>query len=207
MRPASYSRVLDYLQNFSFCLFDLPKFPTSLRGLASQAFALTVRAGFSSITSPEYSAATDEINIGNSSHPYKYITHWTYGTLTLSHGSTLNNTDFNDWVDGVIKGSGERRNFLLVHFTRSSFFPGIGSIGGLDTVAKIFTVPAKAWQLLGCLPTRYKVASDFEALSSDVSIQELDIEPLEVIEVNINSSKSGQKASSIIGNLQTVGIL
>lgn len=36
--------------------------------------------------------------------------------------------------------------------------------------------PAKAWMLYGCIPTRYKVGGDFDAASSDVSIQELDVE-------------------------------
>lgn len=37
-------------------------------------------------------------------------------------------------------------------------------------------IPAKAWVLYGCIPTRYKVGGDFDASSSDISIQELDIQ-------------------------------
>jgi hypothetical protein len=36
-------------------------------------------------------------------------------------------------------------------------------------------IPAKAWVLYDCIPTRYKTGSDFDAMSSDVSLQELDI--------------------------------
>jgi hypothetical protein len=36
-------------------------------------------------------------------------------------------------------------------------------------------VPARAFLLQGCVPTRYKTGSDFDANSSDISIQELEI--------------------------------
>lgn len=37
-------------------------------------------------------------------------------------------------------------------------------------------VPARAWKLKGCIPTRYKVGSDFDAAGIEVSIMELDVE-------------------------------
>jgi len=37
-------------------------------------------------------------------------------------------------------------------------------------------IPAKAWLLCDCIPTRYKAASDFDAMSSAVSLQEIDFE-------------------------------
>jgi hypothetical protein len=52
---------------------------------------------------------------------------------------------------------------------------GAGNVGfGLVEFTPRF--PAKAWMLYGCIPTRYKVGGDFDASSSDVSIQELEIE-------------------------------
>jgi hypothetical protein len=36
-------------------------------------------------------------------------------------------------------------------------------------------LPAKAWMLHGCIPTRYKVGGDFDATSGAISIAELDI--------------------------------
>lgn len=36
-------------------------------------------------------------------------------------------------------------------------------------------LPAKAWLLKGCIPTRYKAGSDFDASSGAISIAELDI--------------------------------
>jgi phage tail-like protein len=48
-------------------------------------------------------------------------------------------------------------------------------------------VPARAWLLRGCLPTRYKVGSDFDATSGQVSIMELDVQPEQVEEISLAS--------------------
>ena len=48
-------------------------------------------------------------------------------------------------------------------------FLGTGGVGAIR-------VPAKAWTLVGCLPTRYKPASDFDASSGAISVAELDLE-------------------------------
>lgn len=42
-------------------------------------------------------------------------------------------------------------------------------------------LPARAFVLHGCIPTRYKTSSDFDASSGEISIQELDLE-VEMIE-------------------------
>jgi hypothetical protein len=51
---------------------------------------------------------------------------------------------------------------------------GVGKLLN-DTPEFALRVPAKAWLLQGCLPQRYKVASDFDASSSSISIQDLEI--------------------------------
>jgi phage tail-like protein len=38
-------------------------------------------------------------------------------------------------------------------------------------------IPARAWLLHDCLPIRYKSASDFDALTASVSLQELEVQP------------------------------
>lgn len=38
-------------------------------------------------------------------------------------------------------------------------------------------IPGRAWMLRHCLPTRYKVGSDFDAASGEVSLMELDVQP------------------------------
>lgn len=66
----------------------------------------------------------------------------------------------------------------------------IGSVGGAAVIASdligtmtggllnlgISSVPGKVYMLFDALPTRYKPASDFDATSSEVSFEELDLE-------------------------------
>lgn len=46
----------------------------------------------------------------------------------------------------------------------------------LNPQTQAVRIPAKAWILKGCIPTRYKASSDHDAMSSAISIQELDME-------------------------------
>ena len=48
-------------------------------------------------------------------------------------------------------------------------------------------LPAKAWVLYDCLPTRYKAGGDFDAQSADVSIQELEVAVESWDEVSLGS--------------------
>lgn len=61
---------------------------------------------------------------------------------------------------------------------------GGASVGALSSIVQEsnsgpYTVaarlPARAWLLYGCLPKRYKVGGDFDAMAGDVSIMELEI--------------------------------
>jgi hypothetical protein len=52
------------------------------------------------------------------------------------------------------------------------------ALSGLGASAFEFAarIPARAFILYGCVPSRYKSGSDFDASGSDVSIQELELE-------------------------------
>lgn len=50
------------------------------------------------------------------------------------------------------------------------------SASTLSSESGVFRIPAKAFLLKGCIPVRYKPASDFDATSTAISLQELDIE-------------------------------
>lgn len=49
-------------------------------------------------------------------------------------------------------------------------------------------VPARAWILYGCIPTRYKPSEDFDASSGGLSVAEIDIEPEEWEEVSLGTT-------------------
>jgi hypothetical protein len=48
-------------------------------------------------------------------------------------------------------------------------------------------LPAKAWMLKGCIPTRYKAGTDFDAKSGEVSIAELDVSVDYLDEISLTS--------------------
>ncbi len=62
----------------------------------------------------------------------------------------------------------------------AGLFAGFGALSPQDLAVRI---PAKAWLLKGCIPMRYKAASDFDATSSQISMQELEIDYEEFEEV------------------------
>jgi phage tail-like protein len=125
---------------------------------------------------------------------------WTQACL---HGNKPEGLGLSSLVPGKAPPiPGKRRNFLLLHLTglsssgfekaassginnvpraAESLFKGIASAaGGLSEAIGflgITSVPAKAYVLLDCLPVRYKPGSDFDASTSQVSIQELEIKP------------------------------
>ena len=180
MRTESKIRALEFLQHFSFMLLEIPNF--SLQGNKGVTIkdlipVLLPIAGFSSCSSPEMTANVEEINPGNQSYPYKHITSWTYSTISLMRGASIARVDLGAWVQGVMKGQEIRRNFLLVHFTRSA---PLGQPELPFGFAKLFTIPAKAWLLESCYPVRYKTVSDFDAMSGDISIEEMDLEPIRI---------------------------
>ena len=46
-------------------------------------------------------------------------------------------------------------------------------------------IPAKAWLLHDCIPTRFKSGSDFDAASGDISIAEIEIQPEMIEEISL----------------------
>jgi len=50
------------------------------------------------------------------------------------------------------------------------------SLSSIGTPGSVHRVPARAWKLRGCIPTRYKPGSDFDASGIEASIMELDVE-------------------------------
>lgn len=58
----------------------------------------------------------------------------------------------------------------------------VSPLGPFEIYPKI---PARAWLLKGCLPTRYKAGTDFDASSGQVSIMELDVAPESIEEIGL----------------------
>jgi hypothetical protein len=64
---------------------------------------------------------------------------------------------------------------------------GIDKTIGGELPLLALRIPAKAWVLYECIPTRYKASGDFDAMSASVSIQELEIKPSYIEEISLFS--------------------
>jgi phage tail-like protein len=62
---------------------------------------------------------------------------------------------------------------------------GAGAVIGIGPFAFAMRIPARAWLLHNCLPTRYKSGSDFDAANSQISLQELEVMPEQIEEFSL----------------------
>jgi phage tail-like protein len=181
-------RYLDLLQTFPFWCFDANGFS------GNPLFSILDPAlGFSACTMPEVSVEMREVQPGNWEYKRRAVKTADVAPITLSRGARFYDSDFWIWIHNAITGKQPlRRNLMLVHFMGyrplsetlpadvSGNFPDENAVTSLAT-----RLPARAWALVGCVPTRYKAGGDFDANTSDVSIQELELQPEFVEEVTI----------------------
>jgi len=189
------SVALDYLQNHRYQLLDVSY------KLSIPPYVFNPVAGFSSISAPEISLETEEFDEGNFFFKRHLISGGEVSPITLMRGATFYDSEFWLWITAAIQGQqgkvlppqmvGGRRNLLLIHFTGVNVAEAPGQLG---VVADLFTgfqegvaayVPAKAWLLMDCLPTRYKVGQDFDATDSEITLMELEISPDRIEEFGV----------------------
>jgi hypothetical protein len=217
------STLSDYLQVYPFWLMDV----APIEPLALPIFNPLL--GFSSITSPEISIETYDVNEGNWLYHHKVVKKADVSNITLQRASQWYDANFFTWIStalagdtggrtalgqtiGGIGGVTPRRDLLLIQFMSRSPLPqpaaaiaavagtmalvgtnaggatggaaaatvqaGIGTaVGSVGVGPFEFAprIPAKAWLLKDCIPTRYKTGGDFDASSSAISLVELDL--------------------------------
>lgn len=249
----------DYLQDHAFWLMDVAPIEALALPVLSPIF------GFNSISAPEITAETTEIDESTLDYTRKVVTGATVGSITMTRGATFFDSDFWRWVHAAVSGDVDnfqsrgfgvsttlalgaeggpggiaantlgaaaglfgapriggpspRRDMVLIqHFLHTGldqavgrglsatleqtlgnlsvspatgFFSVAGNVatGGSPGVTKVGAeigrLPARAWVLKGCIPTRYKVGSDFDATSGQVSMMELEMEVEIVDEVSL----------------------
>ena len=256
--------LLDPLRGSNFWLYDVAPID-----FAPALPIFTPLSGFSSITAPQITIETQQINEGNWAFTKTAVKGASVGAITLSRGVSWFNSDFWRWIMSAVEGSTGstfstggigldigrsfstgrtalpiggityRRTLLLVHFFRNTpassvadqialavgsasalslttgFAVGAGAgvatglaagvASGLQlgsqTAAGTFSagfappssgsnamgikIPARAFLLKNCIPTRYKTGTDYDASSGQVSIQELDVQPETVEEISL----------------------
>ena len=177
------SRWKDQAGAYNFALFDIPQF-------GMEPMVLLPIAGFVNVTAPSIQVETDDIVQGNSLFPIKAVKGATASTITCSRGVVWWDSDFFRWIRSTIEGHRQtaflppltaRRQLLLIYFHDKI---RLANLGGAEGIAGIVgKLPMKCFLLKDCIPTRYKIGSDFDAKSSERSIMELDLEPRFVDEI------------------------
>jgi len=147
-------------------------------------------AGFSSCGTPSVSVEVAEYREGTYVYTRKYPGIPTVDDITVQGGVTRGNTTFWLWEKQVVEGQGEYRCTVeIAHFARDLSY--VGGITTAQVVAgtgstrqnvlqnltsiKSDSPPGRIYILYEAWPNNHKVASDFEATSSDVSVQDLTI--------------------------------
>jgi len=207
------------MQDYPFWLLDVS--PT----LEFPFFVFMPILGFASISAPEITLETKEIQPGNWLFKKHKVSHASVSPLTLIRGAQFFDSDYWRWIYMACTGGAKqiKRNLLLVHYLGYTgeglkgstsvlaatvglaaelsatgavgvgaaigvtAFEGIVGVLGGDLFEKAGRIPGRAWTLRDCLPTRYKVGSDFDAQSSNVSLMELDIQPEYFEEISLAS--------------------
>lgn len=125
------------------------------------------QAGFSNITTPEMNAEPAEYKEGIHTFPRKYPGAPTVTNITMQRGVVKNESRFYDWMKQVVNGGEYRTDLEIRVFHREDF----GEVENADR-----GTPSKIVRLFNAFPSRAKPVGDLDAVTSDVSLREIDVE-------------------------------
>lgn len=164
----------DLMQGFRFHVTGVSNTPDKkdllqpgfIRGAAGgEPFEGGAQAGFQSVTLPELSVEPVEYREGTFTWTQKYPGPPTVSDCTLMRGIAKKDTAFFDWVEGAVNGKEYRMDITIWHYQRAE----MGSAKKSDTSSEMRRVECK-----NCVPTRAKPAADFDSMSGEVSMAEVD---------------------------------
>ena len=188
------SRLADLMQVHRFWLMDV---------VPSATFPFLVLGapllGFQSISTPEYTAEVDEIKQLNSMFKRSAYSGGSVAPITLTRGVRGYDDTMWQWMKAAIRGNDmTNRHLLLIHYTSIGETvsvgvpdPVTGFLGSgelpMNAWESAAFVPGKAYLLWDCIPTRYKPGTDFDAMSGEVSIAELELSVWAFTEITLLS--------------------
>lgn len=202
----------DYLQVFSFWLFDIKS------EVPGEEHVLDPQLGFQSISMPEINLEPQTITEGNWYFEKFVVKSATIGQVSLQRGLQYKDTDFYKWATAALTGNKinavgghtPRRNFVLVHyFAKDVSGPSTTPWTNAPAQDGWNRVPAKAFLLKGCLPVRYKAGSDFAANDSAISVAELDMQLEGFEEISLGTIPAApeltflQKAQNVLREVES----
>lgn len=125
-------------------------------------------AGFNSCSAPEMTIGSVEYQEGINLYRRKFPGEVTFTPLTLTKGLVKNDTTFYEWVRATAENKPYRIGKLIIkHYHRDD-------VSGLIDYRN--ATPSKTIECYNVFPTRVKVAGDFDSLSADISVEEIEFE-------------------------------
>ena len=176
------SQSQDFLQGFRFHVEMVGDGVNYFTLDADNASRPGGRAGFQSCTLPEVSAEATEYREGTFKYTRKFSGVASVSGVSLMRGLALNDSALFGWMMDAIGGGDHRRDISIKQYTRSALFSPSGANAALsegtegDYVGAADATQARSYNCFECIPTRCKPGADLDASSSEVSIQELDLE-------------------------------
>ena len=135
-------------------------------------------AGFSAITTPEYTLEAVEYREGNSVFTRKFPGLPTTADLTFSRGVVLNDTGFYNWlVETMASKNSYRADVTIIQIHRTGL-PAWSAAQDppLDLIKDAKNAkPQRIYTVHEAFPIRVKPAGDLDASTADVSIAEADV--------------------------------
>jgi phage tail-like protein len=139
--------------------------------------------GFKGCTLPQITINMRNIVEGNYEYPRKVVQGAEVGNVMLEQGVSLINSDFWDWTRKAVVGRKPPKNLLIVQFQRRNAAGGGNVLDGATAFGNQIPggfefqnkVPGRAWILKQCRPAMYKPGTDFDGMSQEVSIAQLEL--------------------------------
>lgn len=161
----------DFLHNFRFHVVV-----NALGGQTLQTNPVNgqITAGFNACSAPSATEDAVEYREGHYIYTRKFTGIPTVADITLSRGVALTDGTMWQWLKDVIEGNNEyRADVLVYHFHRDA---KQATTSGSTNENMVVDTTKGGYVLYNCgnaFPTEHKVSGDFDATSSEVSIQEL----------------------------------
>lgn len=124
-------------------------------------------AGFNTCVAPEMTVGIVEYQEGSFVYRRKYPGEVTFAPMTLTKGLVKNDSSFYKWLRATAENQIYRTNLVVKHYHRDD-------VSGL--VDYINATPTREIHCFNCVPTRVKMGGDFDSLSAEISIEDIDIE-------------------------------
>lgn len=124
-------------------------------------------AGFNSVTLPTQTTEMAEYKEGSMLYRRKYPGDTTFDTVTLSRGVTVKGNEFWNWMNQSSRNGEYRVDLEIKHLHRSD----VTDLDDFSTATASRTI--KCYE---CVPATVKPGSDMDALTSDISLQEITVE-------------------------------